>query len=313
MARDMGGMSFSVCIRAKGLKSPNTYNEQNLYNLYRRAFVWAGFSAWMKVHLPRHLLGYKQEKTGVDGADTSKLGWVRVVTYFDTYAPALPKKAILGAAGFKVKETYDPVWTRVHVLQQLLSPFARKPRVFGIERICLELSTTGRWLSTCTPPDFSCDIPKMPQICPLPAFRNPDVRNWMESTFPSELSLLQAKEGNPADLFLVQNTVFRKTLEDLYRMANVGDTKFTKLMELLERRTVVLSPVQGFSIATDEPDLRCRFPGSQHVCNLLSKQKLVIFATCNRLQNTHCDSTPSKHGKSKNPCDVRLISENSLL
>ncbi|KAJ7751177.1 tRNA synthetases class II (A)-domain-containing protein [Mycena olivaceomarginata] len=77
------------------------------------------------------------------------------------------------------------------------------------------------------------------QKCPksalfrLPAFCNPDVRNWMESTFPSELSLLQAKEGNPADLLLVQNAVLRKTLEDL----------------ILERRTAVLSPVQGFSAA----------------------------------------------------------------
>ncbi|KAJ7727166.1 hypothetical protein B0H14DRAFT_2640954 [Mycena olivaceomarginata] len=104
-----------------GPKSPNTpYNEQNLYNLYCRAFVWAGFSARMKVHLPRHLLGYKQEKMGVDRADTSKLGWVRGATYFDTYAPALPKKAILGAAGFKIEETYDPIWTRVHVPQQFL-------------------------------------------------------------------------------------------------------------------------------------------------------------------------------------------------
>ncbi|KAJ7869408.1 hypothetical protein B0H13DRAFT_1896649 [Mycena leptocephala] len=183
------GLSIRACAKwpqlcvLHGLKSPNTpYNEQNLYNLYRRPFVWAGFSAWMKVHLPRYLLGYKQERMGVDGADTSKLGWVRVATYFDTYAPALPKKAILGAAGFKVKETYDPVWTRVHVPQQFLTSFAPRPRAFGIERVCLELSTTGRWLSTCTPPDFR-----------LPAFRNPDVRNWMESTFPSELSLLQTK------------------------------------------------------------------------------------------------------------------------
>jgi hypothetical protein len=27
----------------------------------------------------------------VDSAETSKLGWVRGETYFDTYAPALPK------------------------------------------------------------------------------------------------------------------------------------------------------------------------------------------------------------------------------
>ncbi|KAJ7913992.1 hypothetical protein B0H13DRAFT_2325714 [Mycena leptocephala] len=48
----------------------------------------------MKAHLPRHLLGYRQDAMGVDGAETSKLGWVRGQTYFDTYAPALPKKAI---------------------------------------------------------------------------------------------------------------------------------------------------------------------------------------------------------------------------
>ncbi|KAJ7794002.1 hypothetical protein B0H14DRAFT_3558467 [Mycena olivaceomarginata] len=44
-------------------KSPNThYNEQNLYNMYCKVFVQAGFSLCMKAHLPRHLLGYKQEK-----------------------------------------------------------------------------------------------------------------------------------------------------------------------------------------------------------------------------------------------------------
>ncbi|KAJ7819603.1 hypothetical protein B0H14DRAFT_3147405 [Mycena olivaceomarginata] len=48
-----------------GPKSPNTpYNEQNLYNMYCKAFVRAGFSSRMKAHLPRHLLGYKQEKMG---------------------------------------------------------------------------------------------------------------------------------------------------------------------------------------------------------------------------------------------------------
>lgn len=59
--------------------------------------------------------------------------------------------------------------------------------------------------------------------------------------------MLQAKEGNPADLLLVQNAVLRKALEDLYRIANIGDAKLTKLTELLERRTAVLSPAQGFS------------------------------------------------------------------
>ncbi|KAJ7809805.1 hypothetical protein B0H14DRAFT_3481198 [Mycena olivaceomarginata] len=80
---------------------------------------------------------------------------------------------------------------------------------------------------------------------PLPAFCDTDVRNWMQSTFPSELSLLQAKEGSPADLLLVQNAGLRKALEDLYRIANIGDAKLTKLTELFERRTAVLSSGAG--------------------------------------------------------------------
>ncbi|KAJ7928710.1 hypothetical protein B0H13DRAFT_2311333 [Mycena leptocephala] len=61
-----------------GPKSPNTpYNEQNLYNLYCKAYVKAGFSSRLKAHLPRHLLGYKQEQMNVQKDDTSKLGWQR--------------------------------------------------------------------------------------------------------------------------------------------------------------------------------------------------------------------------------------------
>ncbi|KAJ7853174.1 hypothetical protein B0H14DRAFT_3655369 [Mycena olivaceomarginata] len=95
------------------------------------------------------------------------------------------------------------------------------------------------------------------QKCPksalfrLPAFCDTDVRNWMQSTFPSELSLLQAKEGSPADLLLVQNAVLRKTRENLYRIANIGDAKLTKLTELFERRTA--SPAQGFSNSSYPP------------------------------------------------------------
>ncbi|KAJ7867002.1 hypothetical protein B0H14DRAFT_2732146 [Mycena olivaceomarginata] len=238
-------------------KSPNTpYNEQNLYNIYSRAFVWAGFSSRMKAHLPRHLLGYKQEKMGVDKADTSKLGWVRGATYFDTYAPALPKKAILGAAGFKVEETYDPVWTRVHVPPQFLELICPKAESIRDE-IANRANLSGAFnywqmVIDLRPYAFQSGAAIF-QKCPksalfrLPAFCNTDVRNWMQSTFPSELSLLQAEEGSPADLLLVQNAVLRKSLEDLYRIANIGDAKLTKLTELFERRTAVLSPAQGFS------------------------------------------------------------------
>lgn len=90
-----------------GPKSPSTpFSEQSLYNLYAKAFHKAGFVSKVKVHLPRHTLGYKQEAMGyvtcpshssflkefsVDSEETSKLGWVRGETYFDTYRPAIPK------------------------------------------------------------------------------------------------------------------------------------------------------------------------------------------------------------------------------
>lgn len=81
-------------------------HESSLYGMYERAFDEAGFESKIKQHLPRHILGYLQEKLGyvqmtfelfnineiksVDPNETAKLGWARG-TYFDVYAPALPK------------------------------------------------------------------------------------------------------------------------------------------------------------------------------------------------------------------------------
>lgn len=48
------------------------------------------------------------------------MGWVRGETYMDTYAPLLPKTAILGAHGYKAHEVYDPVWRHIHVPEQFL-------------------------------------------------------------------------------------------------------------------------------------------------------------------------------------------------
>ncbi|KAF8141005.1 hypothetical protein K438DRAFT_1995458 [Mycena galopus ATCC 62051] len=76
-----------------GPKSPVTpYGDQNLYNLYCRVYASAGFTSRLKAHLPQHLLGYRQEEQRVDFVHTSKLGWKRNETYFDMYAPALPKQ-----------------------------------------------------------------------------------------------------------------------------------------------------------------------------------------------------------------------------
>ncbi|KAK6991492.1 hypothetical protein R3P38DRAFT_3438736, partial [Favolaschia claudopus] len=224
-----------------GPNSPNTpYSEQALYNLYCRAFQHANFNSRMKAHLPRHLLGYKQEAMNVDSADTAQLGWVRNVTYFDTYKPALPKNAILGAAGYKVDETYDPVWTRVHVPPQFLSlicPNAERTRDEIADRENLS-GAFNYWqmIINMRPYAFQSGA-AIYQSCPksalfrLPAFQSEDA-------------------GDPADLHLVQNNVLRKALEDLFKICTSSDTKLVRLTALLERRTSALSPAQGFSTSS---------------------------------------------------------------
>ncbi|KAJ7604786.1 hypothetical protein DFH06DRAFT_1275671 [Mycena polygramma] len=77
------------------------------------------FESNIKQHLPRHMLGYLQERMGVDKMETEKLDWSRG-TYMNTYAPALPKVAILGTHGYKVHENYDPVWRHVRVPEGFL-------------------------------------------------------------------------------------------------------------------------------------------------------------------------------------------------
>ncbi|KAJ7432722.1 hypothetical protein B0H11DRAFT_2260185 [Mycena galericulata] len=187
------------------------YNEANLYNLYCNAFNFAGFNSRLKAHLPRHLLGYRQEAVGVDAADTSKLGWTRGETYFDTYAPALPKKTILGAAGYQFDEIYDPPWRHVHVPTQflpLICPKAEEIRDSVQNRENL-FGTFGYWsmVIDLRPYAFQCGAAIFQKRAELD-----------EDDVPSELTLLQARAENPLDLAMVQNAVLQKALEDLYKI-----------------------------------------------------------------------------------------------
>ncbi|KAJ7098524.1 hypothetical protein B0H15DRAFT_945042 [Mycena belliarum] len=240
-----------------GQKSPTTpFNENNMYNMYCRSYIHAGFTSKLKAHLPRHLLGYKQEALGVDAAETSRLGWVRGETYMDTYAPALPKTAILAAAGYRADEQYDPIWRHVRVpepflvlvcpvAEEILESVAGKPNLSG---------TANHWqmIIDLRPYFFQCGAAvyqKWPKssIFRLPAFRDPDVLNWMKATYPSELSVLQANAGNPVDLERIQNTHLRVALEEVRNLLSTQTLELKKMVTLLQRRTAVFSPAQGFS------------------------------------------------------------------
>ncbi|KAJ6513969.1 hypothetical protein DFH09DRAFT_1197104 [Mycena vulgaris] len=234
------------------------FNEQSLYNLYCKAYKSAGFNSRLKAHLPRHLLGYKQAEMNVDAAETSKMGWVRGQTYQDTYAPALPRKAILGAAGYRADKSYDPVWRHVRVPEKFLAlmcPMAEEIHQSIVDRANLS-GAANHWamVQDLRPYLFQCGaalLKKCPEsaIFRLPALAEPDVQNWMANEFPTQLSLLQANAGNPVDLTRIQNEFLRTALEELRSISSAQQIELRKLRELFERRTAVLSPAQGFSAA----------------------------------------------------------------
>ncbi|KAF8202063.1 hypothetical protein K438DRAFT_1716644 [Mycena galopus ATCC 62051] len=243
-----------------GPKSPVTpYSDQNLYNLYCRAYTAAGFTSRLKAHLPRHLLGYRQEEQRVDPVHTAKLGWKRNETYFDTYAPALPKQAVLGAAGYKATEEYNPVWRNVAVPAQflrLICPMAEDIRQTIKDAGKDNLSGANHYwemVIALRPYAFLCGAAIF-QKCPrsslfrLPAFTDRDVRNWMKNTFPMDLVLLQASAGSAPDIEAIQNTILRHALENFFRVVETQDRTIRELTQTIQRRTAVLSPTQGFSM-----------------------------------------------------------------
>ncbi|KAJ7736388.1 hypothetical protein B0H14DRAFT_3612750, partial [Mycena olivaceomarginata] len=160
----------------RGPKSPTTpFNEQNLHNLYCRAYAHAGFKSRLKAHLPRHLklLGYRQEleAADVDPLETSKLGW-----------------ANLGAAGYQADEIYDPVWRKVRVPEAFLSPVCPMAEdmlkeVAGVEHLS---GAFHHWQMVIELRDY--------------LFQDANVQNWMRTGYPAELIALQAAAEDPIQL-----------------------------------------------------------------------------------------------------------------
>ncbi|KAF8185814.1 hypothetical protein K438DRAFT_2154636 [Mycena galopus ATCC 62051] len=187
-----------------------------VYNLFCKAYDSTEFSSRLKAHLARHILGYKQAEKGVD-AETAKMSWVHGQTYNDTYAPALPRKA-----SYRADEVYDPIWRNVRVPEAFL-------------KLC------GAALLQKCPNSI---------IFKLPALANRHVQNWMKTDFPTQLSVLQASIGNPIDFARIESDHLRIALEELRAISNAQWVELKKMRELLERRTAVLSPAQGFSTAT---------------------------------------------------------------
>ncbi|KAJ6493137.1 hypothetical protein C8R45DRAFT_1136097 [Mycena sanguinolenta] len=201
-----------------GPKSPTTpFNEQNLHTFL------AIFSATI----------------GVDPLETSKLGW-----------------AILGAAGYRADEVYDPIWRKVRVPPPFLSlvfPMAEEiqQKVAGNPHLS---GAFHHWEMVVELRDylFQCGA-AIWQLVPdslifqLPAFQDRDVRNWMTTEYPTQLSTLQAAAGDPLEIERVQNVVLARALTSLNRTLSDTRNELRELRELLTHRTAVFTPARGFS------------------------------------------------------------------
>ncbi|KAJ6603727.1 hypothetical protein B0H10DRAFT_1957785 [Mycena sp. CBHHK59/15] len=213
------------------------YDEKNIIGSMNPHSSWSQFSdnafqraeplqsSRLKAHLARHLLGYKQEALGVDAAETSKLDWVRGETYLDTYAPSLPKKAILAAAGYQADEQYDPLWCPVRITEQFLAricPMAKEIYVQVAGKPNL-VGTTNHWLMIMDlhPYFFQCGA-AIWQKCPKSA------------------------------IFRLPGFIGKDSIE------------FKKMGALLEHRTSALSPNQGFSASRYHRNVLLASPDRGH-------------------------------------------------
>ena len=84
----------------------------------------------------------------------------------------------------------------------------------------------------------------------LPALACNDVREWMSKEYPSQLAILQAKQGSPVDLEHMQNAILRRSLEELRALQAESNMQIHKLTQLIECRTQVFSPAKAYSHET---------------------------------------------------------------
>jgi hypothetical protein len=97
----------------------------------------------------------------------------------------------------------------------------------------------------------------------LPAFQSTDVRNWMSTGYPAELSALQAAAGNPVELERIQNVALVRALTGMNNIISAATNEIRELRAMLERRTAVFTPARGFSAAVYHQN------GMVFICHLM--------------------------------------------
>ncbi|KAJ7792531.1 hypothetical protein B0H14DRAFT_3563017, partial [Mycena olivaceomarginata] len=239
----------------RGPKSPTTpFNEQNLHNLYCRAYAHAGFKSRLKAHLPRHLklLGYRQEleAADLDGSVGKHSCPRRVIPFlYPLYVVLMGVQANLGAAGYQADEIYDPVWRKVRVPEAFLSPVCPMAEdmlkeVAGVEHLS---GAFHHWQMVIELRDYLFQFLRLSSIFRLPAFQDANVQNWMRTGYPAELIALQAAAEDPIQLERIQNAALVRTLAGVRTLLSAVTDEVRELRAVVNRRTTVFPPARGFS------------------------------------------------------------------
>ncbi|PPQ83951.1 hypothetical protein CVT24_005890 [Panaeolus cyanescens] len=194
----------------------------------------------MKAHLPHYMLGYFQERMDIDVSVTLHLGWVQGETYYDTYAPALPKEAILGAHRYKTHKTYSPAWRHIQAPKAFLQLVC--PMTEGIHATIVgrkNLSGASNYWSIVIdllPHLFQCgaaifQLVLKSALFRLPALANPDVQNWMKYKFPGHFSAIKASMGDSVDFQRIQNSKLCCALENVQSLLVAQKLQFEVLVQ----------------------------------------------------------------------------------
>ena len=72
----------------------------------------------------------------------------------------------------------------------------------------------------------------------MPAFLNPDVRNWMTATYPTELIAAKASGGSELDLSRIQNALMQRALEEQRMKLVQVEGQLRDVVRLLERISI---------------------------------------------------------------------------
>ncbi|KAJ9104196.1 hypothetical protein QFC20_004634 [Naganishia adeliensis] len=227
-----------------GSSCGSEYSEGSLYNLFSRSYELANVPIKHKSSLQRHLLGKHHEGQGVAQSETERMGWASSV-YAKHYANPIPKQAVLGSAGFHRAEKYDPVWhDRVRAPESLTSKLF--PQAEERIRVIVEaIAKAGAAIRQHMPNSA---------LFRLPIFLDPEVQDWMQNVFPSDLEQANRNSGQ-VNLENVQSEIVAEALHATNARLDIIQQELAALREVMTPRSATTTASTAVPLGSAQQSL----------------------------------------------------------